>query len=302
MIKFACPGCNASFTVADEKAGKSGKCPKCQSQFVIPAASAGEGPPSTKTAAPPDDDLPVEIQPCPKCKTRLSVMPGDIGLDIECTNCQTVFKALKAGGAAPKSDSKPSRPPVDDEEDDRPKRKSRRDEDEEDEQPKRKSRREEDDEDDRPKRKSRRDEEEDEERPSKKSKSRRDEDEDDRPSKRAAKSADEDEDDRPSRRSRRGDDDENDRPSKYKKKKRSGGGGSTESKKTVAGMLGLFLGAWGVHKFYLGYSTAGIIQIVVTIFTCGTGGVIGFIEGIIYLTKSDEDFIETYQRNEKQWF
>jgi TM2 domain-containing membrane protein YozV len=76
----------------------------------------------------------------------------------------------------------------------------------------------------------------------------------------------------------------------------------TESKKTVAGILGILLGAWGVHKFYLGYTTPGIIQIVVTILTCGAGGIIGLIEGIIYLTKSDQDFIDTYQKGQKNWF
>jgi hypothetical protein len=45
-----------------------------------------------------------------------------------------------------------------------------------------------------------------------------------------------------------------------------------------------------------------VIQLVLTFVTCGFAGIIPFIEGIIYLTKSDEDFIETYQVNEKQWF
>jgi len=69
----------------------------------------------------------------------------------------------------------------------------------------------------------------------------------------------------------------------------------------VAGLLGIFLGGWGVHKFYLGYTTPGIIQIVITLLTC-VGSVIGLIEGIIYLTKSDEDFYNTYIRGKKEWF
>ena len=73
-------------------------------------------------------------------------------------------------------------------------------------------------------------------------------------------------------------------------------------KKLVAGILGILVGGLGVHKFILGYTTEGIIQIVISIFTCGAGGIIGIIEGIIYLTKSDEDFVRTYIQNKKGWF
>lgn len=73
-----------------------------------------------------------------------------------------------------------------------------------------------------------------------------------------------------------------------------------QSKKTTAAILAILLGSLGIHKFYLGYTTAGIIQILLSF--CGIGGLIGLIEGIMYLTKSDEEFIETYQKNKKQWF
>jgi TM2 domain-containing membrane protein YozV len=73
-------------------------------------------------------------------------------------------------------------------------------------------------------------------------------------------------------------------------------------KKLVAGICGILLGAWGVHKFILGYTTEGIIQIVITLVTCGIGGIVGLVEGIIYLTKSDEDFVRTYIQNKKGWF
>jgi TM2 domain-containing membrane protein YozV len=81
-------------------------------------------------------------------------------------------------------------------------------------------------------------------------------------------------------------------------------------KKMVAGILGILLGGLGVHKFYLGYNTEGIIMLAVCIvgglLTCGLGsaavGVIGLIEGIIYLTKSDEEFVRTYIQNKKAWF
>lgn len=73
-------------------------------------------------------------------------------------------------------------------------------------------------------------------------------------------------------------------------------------KKVLAGVLGILLGYLGVHKFILGYTTEGIIQIAISVVTCGFGGIIGIIEGIIYLTKSDEEFVKTYIQNKKGWF
>jgi len=73
-------------------------------------------------------------------------------------------------------------------------------------------------------------------------------------------------------------------------------------KKLVAGICGILLGGFGVHKFILGYTTEGIIQIVITFVTCGAGSIVGLIEGIIYLTKSDEEFVRTYIQNKKGWF
>ena len=56
--------------------------------------------------------------------------------------------------------------------------------------------------------------------------------------------------------------------------------------KMTAGLLGIFLGSIGVHRFYLGYPGIGIAQIAVTFFTCGIGGIWGLIEGILILTGS----------------
>ena len=51
----------------------------------------------------------------------------------------------------------------------------------------------------------------------------------------------------------------------------------------AAGILGILVGGLGIHRFYLGYIGIGIIQIVVTILTCGAGSLWGFIEGILIL-------------------
>ena len=75
-----------------------------------------------------------------------------------------------------------------------------------------------------------------------------------------------------------------------------------ENKKVLAGIMGILFGGLGIHKFILGYTQEGIIQIVVSIVTCGIFSIVGFIEGIIYLTKSDEEFYQTYQIGKKGWF
>ena len=72
--------------------------------------------------------------------------------------------------------------------------------------------------------------------------------------------------------------------------------------KVPAGVLGILLGGLGIHKFYLGYTKEGIIQIVATLVTCGAASIIGLIEGIIYLTKTDEEFAATYVVGRKGWF
>jgi len=88
----------------------------------------------------------------------------------------------------------------------------------------------------------------------------------------------------------------------------SGAGG--ENKKMLAGILAIVIGSLGIHKFILGYQKEGIIMLVITLVlgavTCGIGAsamwVVGIIEGIIYLTKSDEEFYNTYQVGRKPWF
>jgi TM2 domain-containing membrane protein YozV len=81
-------------------------------------------------------------------------------------------------------------------------------------------------------------------------------------------------------------------------------------KKIVAGIFGILLGSLGMHKFILGYTKEGLIMLVVTLivgtvtFGMGAGimGIIGLIEGIIYLTRNDAEFVATYVTGRKGWF
>jgi TM2 domain-containing membrane protein YozV len=78
------------------------------------------------------------------------------------------------------------------------------------------------------------------------------------------------------------------------------------NKKLAAGLLGIFLGAFGIHKFVLGYTKSGVISLVGGVVTYGVAsfviGVIGLIEGIIYLTKTPEEFQALYIDGRKEWF
>ena len=65
--------------------------------------------------------------------------------------------------------------------------------------------------------------------------------------------------------------------------------------KVVAGILGIFLGGLGIHKFYLGYVGTGIIYLLFC-WTC-IPALIGFIEGIIYLCSDDRKFEAKYVRH-----
>ena len=90
------------------------------------------------------------------------------------------------------------------------------------------------------------------------------------------------------------------------------GGGSNKKEKVAAGLLAIFLGGLGIHKFYLGgkqQKTAGIVMLVIWIVGwCAFGAgplvmtIISFIEGILYLTKDDAEFQATYGDGDKAWF
>ncbi len=75
-------------------------------------------------------------------------------------------------------------------------------------------------------------------------------------------------------------------------------GQNSEKSKVAAGLLAIFLGAFGAHKFYLRSTGLGILYLLVTILSLGMLAwiiwIISFIEGIIYLTKSDEEFERKY--------
>ena len=62
--------------------------------------------------------------------------------------------------------------------------------------------------------------------------------------------------------------------------------GGEQKSKLVAGLLGIFLGGFGIHNFYLGYTGKAIAQIALTFLCLGIGGIWGLIEGIMILCGS----------------
>jgi TM2 domain-containing membrane protein YozV len=78
------------------------------------------------------------------------------------------------------------------------------------------------------------------------------------------------------------------------------------SNKIAAGVCGILLGSFGIHKFILGYTGAGLIMLLVTVLSCFIFSpvmhIIGLIEGIIYLCKPDEEFVRVYVDGRKEWF
>lgn len=78
------------------------------------------------------------------------------------------------------------------------------------------------------------------------------------------------------------------------------------NKRIIAGVVAILFGTLGIHKFILGYQKEGIIMLVISLLSfgilAGLVALIGLIEGIIYLTKSDEEFYQIYQVGHKPWF
>jgi TM2 domain-containing membrane protein YozV len=90
---------------------------------------------------------------------------------------------------------------------------------------------------------------------------------------------------------------------------------SFAGKKIAAGVCGILLGELGVHKFILGLKTPGIVMLAVTVASYTFGAclifpilgalamhVIGIVEGVLYLTKSDEEFYRLYAVEKREWF
>jgi DNA-directed RNA polymerase subunit RPC12/RpoP len=101
MIRFACPGCQATFSVPDAQAGQPGACDKCGVRFLIPAPLTApvEAPPPLPSEAeeppPPPSTRPAsqpEVRSCPTCETKVTILPEDIGHEVECPACKAIFK------------------------------------------------------------------------------------------------------------------------------------------------------------------------------------------------------------------
>lgn len=85
---------------------------------------------------------------------------------------------------------------------------------------------------------------------------------------------------------------------------------SHATKQLLSGYCGIIFGALGIHKFVLGYTQEGVIMLVVSIigvyFAYGLPLIImqlvGLIEGMIYLNKNHDEFVNTYFMNKQGWF
>jgi TM2 domain-containing membrane protein YozV len=85
---------------------------------------------------------------------------------------------------------------------------------------------------------------------------------------------------------------------------------SHTTKQLLSGYCGIIFGAFGVHKFVLGYTPEAVIMLIVTLvggyFTYGLTliimQIVGLIEGMIYLNKSHDEFVNTYFLNRQGWF
>jgi TM2 domain-containing membrane protein YozV len=73
---------------------------------------------------------------------------------------------------------------------------------------------------------------------------------------------------------------------------RQGRAAAGQKSRVAAIILALFLGGFGVHKFYLGRVAAGVLYLI--FFWTFIPAIIAFVEMIIYITMSDEAFAEKY--------
>jgi TM2 domain-containing membrane protein YozV len=85
---------------------------------------------------------------------------------------------------------------------------------------------------------------------------------------------------------------------------------SHATKQLLSGYCGIVLGGFGVHKFVLGYTAEGFMVLVISLvggyFTYGFAllvmQLVGLIEGMIYLNKTHDEFVDTYFANKQGWF
>jgi TM2 domain-containing membrane protein YozV len=81
-----------------------------------------------------------------------------------------------------------------------------------------------------------------------------------------------------------------------------------ESKRIMVAAFAFMTGAFGVHKFLLGQTREGFIRLGITVILVWTilapvaMMVIGMVEGAIYFSKTDAEFIRIYQQGRKNWF
>ncbi|MCM1178019.1 MAG: TM2 domain-containing protein [Bacteroidales bacterium] len=71
--------------------------------------------------------------------------------------------------------------------------------------------------------------------------------------------------------------------------------------RVTAGILALVLGGLGVHYFYIGKITAGILTILLTFITCGMWALVTLVQAILMLTMTDSEFAVKYVRTEKSF-
>ena len=74
--------------------------------------------------------------------------------------------------------------------------------------------------------------------------------------------------------------------------------GPSGKSRGVAALLAILIGALGIHYFYVGKNTAGIICLVLTLCSCGWAAtllsIMGIIQGILMFTMTEDDFERRY--------
>ncbi|RQX18218.1 TM2 domain-containing protein [Micromonospora ureilytica] len=65
--------------------------------------------------------------------------------------------------------------------------------------------------------------------------------------------------------------------------------GVSDKSKLVAGVLGILLGTFGAGRFYTGHTKIAVLQLVVSLVTCGFGSLWGLIDGILILVNGGTD-------------